>query len=184
MIVGTAISLWAIIAAVIKIVAVTSGSPTAVLAQFDDTPAGAAIGPDGTPVAVELSSAFLTLGLPTPVVWCLVLQQVITAATIVIVVGSLLSLSRDVLRGKVFSKRNTIMVATAGIVGIVGAVTAGVLENLAGGMILSEVAGPQFSPVILEIQPFPYILAAFLAGLLATVFTVGERLQRETEGLV
>ncbi|MFD0559296.1 hypothetical protein FB566_5261 [Stackebrandtia endophytica] len=184
MIVGVAISLWAVITAVTKIVGITSDSRTAVLAQFDDTPANTAIGPDGAPVEVELSSAFLTLELPTPVMWCLILQQVITAVTIIIVVGTLLSLGRDVLRGRVFSKRNTIMVATAGIVGIVGAVAAGALENFAGGMILDEVAGPRFSPVILEIQPFPYIMAAFLAGLLATVFTVGERLQRETEGLV
>ena len=41
-----------------------------------------------------------------------------------------------------------------------------------------------FDNVILSVDPFALILAAFVAALLGTVFAVGERLQRDTEGLV
>jgi tetrahydromethanopterin S-methyltransferase subunit E len=41
-----------------------------------------------------------------------------------------------------------------------------------------------FDNAILSINPFALILGAFIAALLSTVFAVGERLQRETEGLV
>jgi hypothetical protein len=37
---------------------------------------------------------------------------------------------------------------------------------------------------VFGVAPAPYVLAAFVIALVSTVFVVGERLQRETEGLV
>ena len=37
---------------------------------------------------------------------------------------------------------------------------------------------------VIAIEPFPFVLAVFIVAIICTAFTIGERLQRDTEGLV
>ena len=41
-----------------------------------------------------------------------------------------------------------------------------------------------FDNVIMSVDPFTLVLAAFVVAMMSTVFSIGERLQRDTEGLV
>jgi hypothetical protein len=38
--------------------------------------------------------------------------------------------------------------------------------------------------VVMAVDLLPYVLGAFVVAIIATAFSVGERLQRDTEGLV
>lgn len=184
MVIGTAIIFLTVVAAVVRIVEITTDSPVTVLARLSDTTVETPIGDNGASVTLDVSSAYLTAPLPTAAIWFLIMQQIVATATTVIVVSSLLLLSGAVLRGAVFSKRNTALVATAGVSAVIGTVVAATLENLGAAELLLDIAGPSFPVLLANFDPFTYILAAFAAGLITLVFVVGERLQRETEGLV
>ena len=89
-----------------------------------------------------------------------------------------------ILRGVVFSRRHTMYVGTASIAAFFGIVLYPFFGNMAANGAFAVLSDGTFENVVLSVQPLTFIVAAFVAALATTVFSVGARLQRETEGLV
>lgn len=182
---GVTIAIAATWSAVARIIDVLPNRDVSVLAQFSGTSAEAPIGVNGAPETVELDMAFVTApSLPAASVWAVVIQQVILAAVIICVVACLAWLAHNVSRGRVFSRTNTVLVSTAGLTGLAGLFAVPFFGNMAANGAFAVVSDRTFDNVILSVDLFPLVLAAFVVGLMSTVFAVGERLQRDTEGLV
>lgn len=183
-ILGAIIVGWVLVHAALRTIDLLSPGPIDVPAEFLGTTAQAPIGKGGSDVPVALDSAVLTVAeLPAASVVAGVLEQALLVATVATVVTCLILVTRGVLRGEVFSKRNTRLVATAGIVGLVGAAAVPFFGNMVANGAFSSL-GDFEEYAVMSIQPFPFVLAAFAIATVATAFTVGEKLQRETEGLV
>lgn len=181
---GATIVGWVVVHAVLRTIDLLSPGPIDVPAKFLGTVAQAPIGEGGTDVPVALDRAVLKVdGLPAASVVAGLIEQVLLVATVGTVVTCLILLARQVLRGEVFSKRNTRLVGTAGIVGLVGAATVPFFGNMVANGAFSRL-GDFEGYAVMSIEPFPFVLAAFAIATVATAFTVGEKLQRETEGLV
>ncbi|MFF2275548.1 hypothetical protein [Agromyces sp. NPDC058126] len=185
MVAGVAIAAWGITAAVLRILEVAPNRHVAVAAEFVGTSAEAPIGPDGALVAVELDRAIVTVPSLPGASWAsLILQQVIAAATIGVVVACLLLLCWSVMRNQVFSRRNTALVAVAGITGTIGFAAVPFFGNMAANGAFVRLSDGDFDNVVMTVDVMPLFFLAFLAAMAATVFTVGDRLRRDTEGLV
>ncbi|MBM7505769.1 hypothetical protein ACFPER_01535 [Agromyces aurantiacus] len=185
MVAGTGIVAWAVVGAVLRITDALSSPEVRVLAEFAGTPAEAPIGPGGAPVAIELDRAFLfTDELPGPSLVALVLSEIAFAVSVAAVVACLLLLSASTLRGRVFSRRNTRLVATAGTAGLVGAAAVPFLANMVANGAFARISDGEFDNVLMSVDLMPFVLAAFVVAIITTAFAVGERLQRDTEGLV
>lgn len=185
MVIGTGIVAWAVVGAAMRIAAALTSDEVRVLGEFAGTPAQAPIGPGGAGVEVELDRAFLFTGeLPTASLVSLVLAEVVFALTVAGVVACLVLLSASTLRGQVFSRRNTRLVATAGTVGLVGAAAVPFLGNMAANGAFARISDGTFDNVVMAVDLMPFVLGAFVVAIIGTAFSVGERLQRDTEGLV
>lgn len=185
MVAGAAIAVWSIVAAILRIIEVLPGRDVPVLAVFRDTGAQAPIGPGSSQVTVTLEQAWITASeLPGASVGALVIQQIVQAGTIVTVVVCLLLLVRGMLRGTMFSRRNTALVTTAGLTALVGFALVPFFGNMGANGAFAAISERTFDNVILSADLMPFIVIAFVAALGSTVFTVGDRVQRETEGLV
>jgi len=185
MVAGVAIAAWGIGAAVLRILEVAPNRDVSVAAEFAGTPAEAPIGPDGALVTVELDKAIVTLPALPGASWAsLIMQQVIAATTIAVVVACLLLLCWSVMRNQVFSRRNTALVAVAGITGTIGFAAVPFFGNMAANGAFVRLSDGDFDNVVMAVDVMPLFFLAFLAAMAATVFTVGDRLRRETEGLV
>lgn len=184
-IVGIASAAWSVITAILRIIEVLPNSNVTVLATFRDTRAVAPIGVNGAEVTVVLEEAVLTVpSLPLASVWSIVIQQVVMAATFVTVVACLLLLVLNVMRGRAFGPSSTRLVSTAGIVAVLGAGAFPFFGNMAANGAFAALSDGTFDNVIMTVDLTTLFAIAFVAALASTVFAVGARLQRDTEGLV
>lgn len=154
-------------------------------AEFNGTVAQAPIGPDGAMREVQLESALLTPeSLSVAGAGALVIEQALAVASVAIVVGCLIALTVSVMRGRMFSRRNTALVATAGIAGLAGLAGVPFFGNMVANDAFRSISGGTFDNVIMSVNLSTLFLAAFIVAIATTVFTLGDRLQRDTEGLV
>jgi len=194
---GDRVSMWILIAAGaaiavatavfggIRIVEVLGNDDVRVLGEFAGTTAEAPIGPDGALVEVELDRAVLTVpSLPVAGVGALVIQQLALVATTWTLVIALGIVTVSAMRGRTFSRRNTRLVMTAGIVGLLGYAAVPFFGNMGANAAFARISDRTFDNVIMSVDVFPFVLGAFVAALAGTVFVVGDRLRREAEGLV
>lgn len=183
--IGAAFAVFTLVRAVIRVTEVLSGGDVRVFAQFAGTMADAPIGPDGALIPVELDTAYLIAPeLPAGSVIALLIEQLVIAASVVTVVACLLRLTWNILHGRMFSKTNTRLVGTAGIAAFLGVALAPFFANMGANGAFASLSDRTFDNVILSADLIPLLTVAFVAALAATTFTVGDRLQRDTEGLV
>ena len=171
-------------AGIARIVDVANGR-IEVPAEFSGTVAQAPIGPDGQLRDVELDSAVLkpeTLSVAG--MGALVIEQVVLVASIATVVGCLIALTLSVMRGRVFSRRSTALVAVAGFAWLAGLAGVPFFGNMVANDAFRSISDGTFDNVIMSVQVSSLFLAAFVVAIATTVFTIGARLQRETELLV
>lgn len=182
---GIGIAAWAVWTAVARVIEVSPNRDVAVLAEFSGTSADAPVGLDGASVPVELDRAVVTApSLPDASLWAIVVQQLVFVVAVVGAVVCLVWLARNVSRSQVFSRTNTVLVTIAGFAGLFGYFAVPFFGNMAANGAFAVLSDRTFDNVVMSVQPFSLILAAFVAALMSTVFAVGERLQRDTEGLV
>lgn len=183
---GAGLAVWAVVHSVITIVQALPNRDVPVALPFLDTAAQAPLGPDGAPVPVELGSGVLVAPeLPIASLWALVIAEVLFATVVVAVVVLLLLLTADILRGRIFSKRNTGIVTTVGIVALVGLAGVPFFRNMVANGALAWISDYTYERGLVQTIDLPVLFgAAFIAALAGTVFSVGDRLQRDTEGLV
>lgn len=167
-----------------RISQVLSRSDVPMSVSFVDQSATLAFGNDAAPLRLQLDSAHVIVpALPESAVGPAVLQSVIQFGTVLTVLACLVLLTARFFRGRIFGRGNTALVATAGMVGLVGSGTAAALGGAAGVEALGSVSdGGALALFVLD--PGPFIIGAFAFAVILTAFAVGARIQRETEGLV
>jgi len=183
---GVALAVASVVQAVVDIAAVLPNRDITLLAPFAATEAQAPIGPDGASVTVQLDSASVTVASLQPAaLTALIISHVVFAAAMVTVVTLLLALCFGILRGRIFSRRHTALVTAAGIVAIAGMSLVPFFHNMAVNGALARVSdGTYDRAVVGTVDVFALFAVAFVVALAGTVFAVGDRLQRDTEGLV
>ncbi|KQR21566.1 hypothetical protein [Microbacterium sp. Leaf151] len=183
---GVAIAAWAVIRSIGNIVAAVGNRDVRVPIEFLDTVAQAPVGPDGAAVPVELTGAVVTApSLPIASLWALFLGEGLFAATVVTVVVLLLVLCVGILRGHIFSRRHTVLVTSVGVIALVGAFGVPFFHNMVANGALAWLSDRTYDRGLTQQIDLPVLIAiGFVAGLSSTVFAVGDRLQRDTEGLV
>jgi hypothetical protein len=182
---GVAIAAYITVFSIIRIITLVSGTMIPVLVEFVDQPIEAPLGANGENITLELDRASITVpSLPPVAIGAGVLGQITQIVTIVVVIGCLMLLARGILTGTVFSRRNTWLVMVAGIVGLVGFAAVRFFENMLANAAVSAVTDNALNNAVMSIEPFTFILAAFVISVIGTAFVIGDRLQRETEGLV
>jgi hypothetical protein len=183
---GVAIAIWAVVRSIANIAAAVPNRDVRVAAPFLDTVAEAPLGLDGAPVPVELTGGVITApSLPPASLGALFIAEGLFAAVVVTVVALLLLLTSDILRGRIFSRRNTGLVSAAGVVTLVGVAGVPFFQNMVANGAIAYLSDRTFDRGAVQLIDVPSLIGiAFVAGLAGTVFAVGDRLQRDTEGLV
>ena len=182
---GVAFVVWTLVGATRRIIEVVGGGTIPVVGEFAGTPADAPIGPDGAAVTVELDRAvLLPTELPFTSVVALVIEQVLIVGAVAVTVGCLFALIWSILHGRLFSRRNTTLVATATGAALVGFAAAPFFANMGANGAFAWISDRTFDNVILSVDPVLLFGAAFVGSIATTAFSVGARLQRDTEGLV
>ena len=181
--VGAFIAITSVCLATVRIVELTSQATIPVSVEFIDAPAIATADEESFPVVLDAGVVTVT-GLPATGVVPGVLGQIAFAVTAAGLVAALITLSLRILRGTVFDRTNTRLVMGAAILALVGAAAARFFDNMLAGAAMAQVTEGSFDTAVLTVEPFPYLLGAFAAAIVGTVFVVGDRLQRDTEGLV
>lgn len=180
-----AFAIFTLVRGIIRIVELAGNSGVEVPAYFSGTTASAPIGPNGAPVDVELDRAFLTVEtLPDASVWAGVLEVATGVAATSIVVVCLALLCRELLAGRIFSRRNTKIALTAGISWLVGITLAPFFGNMVANGAFATISEQTFNSVVMTVDLPTLFTAAFVAALVSSIFAVGDRLQRDQEGLV
>lgn len=182
---GFAIAAWISTASVIRIIELVRGTDVPVTVDFIDTKVDVALTGGAGTVPVGLETGILTAPQLTPIAIVPgVIGQIVAILTIITVIGCLVLLSRSIIRGHVFSRRNTVLVSTAGITGLVGFAATRFFDNMLANAAVSIVTDNAVDNAVMTIEPFTFVLAAFIIAVIGTAFGVGDKLQRETEGLV
>lgn len=181
---GLAIVAVAIVMAVQRIREFLSSGDVAVPVEFEGALSNIAPGAGAT-YETEIHTATIKVdGLSTTAVVAGIAQAVVVSVTIAVVVYCLIALSRRAVRGNVFGRGSTARVAIAGAVGLFGYAAATFLGGVVSVEAFAKAGRTMQTMVVMRFDVFPVIIAAFATGLIITVFAVGARLQRETEGLV
>lgn len=123
----------------------------------------------------DMSAASLFAGVAGPA-----LATLVTAT----IAACLIVLAVSIMRGQIFSKRNSRLVVTAGITGLLGFAAVNLFNTMLANEALASVSGREIDNIVYSVQPGTYLLAAFVIALVSSVFVIGERMQRDTEGLV
>ncbi|WP_341947539.1 hypothetical protein [Microbacterium sp. LWH11-1.2] len=182
---GAAIAAYIAVHSIIRIIGLGSGTAVPVMLEFVDQPVDVPLGAGGADLTLDLDRASVTAAdLPPFAVVPGIIGQVLQILTIVVVIGCLLLLARSILGGTVFSRRNTALVMTAGITGLFGFAAVRFFDNMLANATVSAVTDNAFDTAVMSVEPFTFILGAFILAVIGTAFSVGDRLQRETEGLV
>lgn len=189
---GLAIAGWFVAQTTGRIISLARGIDVPVAVDFIDTTTDIPFTDGSGSVAVRLDGGVLTAPHLTPIATVPgILGQVVLALTVVTVIGCLLMLSRGILRGQVFSRRHTVLVSVAGLGGLIGFALARLFDNMLANATVSLMTDNRLDTAVLTVEPFTWVLAAFIVAVISTAFTIGDRLQREkatlekeTEGLV
>ncbi|MGK0714990.1 hypothetical protein [Leucobacter sp. W1153] len=186
MLIGVAIVAVTAYVAAQRWIELLGAGPVEVAARFVDTTAEVPIGPAGASVSVELDRALvLAPELPVASLAAGLLEAAVLLATVTIVVVCLIVVARNILRGVIFSSAQTRWVSTAAITALIGAALVPFFGNMVANGAIALLSDRGFeNTVVLAVEPLPFLLGAFAGSIVITAFSVGDRLRRETEGLV
>lgn len=170
---------------VVRIIELLRNDHVAVPAVFDGTVATAPIGKNGAPVQITLDRATLDApSLPLASTHAGILEAVIIAGATITIVVLLTILSRRLISGHIFSKRNTRLVAATGIIWVAGLALTPWFGNMVANGAFARISDRTFNNIIMSSDFSTIITGLFLAAFVASVFAIGDRFRRETEGLV
>jgi hypothetical protein len=182
---GLLLAGWSVVQAVTAIVQAAGNHDVRVLTAFAGTTGQAPIGPGGAMREVELASAYVTAPhLPAASFVALVAREALGAVTVVGIVGCLVWLAINVLRGRIFSRTNTTLVAVATVGGLLAWAACALLDTMVANGAIARISDREFDNPVMSIPLQAVLLLAFAAAIVATAFTVGDRMRRDTEGLV
>ncbi|WP_243756004.1 hypothetical protein [Agrococcus sp. TF02-05] len=185
MISGAGIATWTLASAAGRIAELVGGGPVRVRAQLAGTDAGARIAAGAPELPIEIETARLVVPDPTmTTVVPLVLEQVLLGLVVLIVIACLLAVAASIMRGRVFSSANTRLVGAAGAAAILGAWLVPLCATVGANDAIAQLLGSGFVGAVFVVEPFALVSIAFVVAIAITTFGVGDRLRRDTDGLV
>ncbi len=182
---GVVAAVTTVYRSVARVIEVLPNDGVTVTADFAGTTAQAPIGPGGSDAAVQLERAVLTVpSLPVASVGAIVIQQAVLAVGVVVVVACLSLLIRNIAAGRIFCARSTRYATGASIAGFATYALVPFFGNMAANGAFARLSDRTFDNVVMSADVTGLVLAGFLAALASTVFAIGDRVRRDTEGLV
>jgi hypothetical protein len=183
---GVLIAAYITVFSVMRIIELARGVDVPVLIEFApdasavdlplSTGGSVAVGLDrGTIIAPQLPAIAAVPG---------IIGQVLQIITILVVIGCLILLARSTVSGRIFGRGRTALVATAGITGLLGFASVRFFDNMLANATVARITDNGIDNAVMSGEPFTFILGAFVIALICTVFSIGDRLQRDTDGLV
>ncbi|MGO3146117.1 MAG: hypothetical protein ACTIJ6_00415 [Leucobacter sp.] len=186
MVIGLALVAWSAIASVLYIAEVVGGKGIKATVSLVDTTVEVPVGSSGASVPMLIDSASVSADhLSGTAFGTAIISAVLGFIVVATIVTCLTLLARNSLRGKIFSRGNTRLVVAAGMTALMGFGMSSVLDRMVGNEVLLSMHSDALENVaVLTAEPMPFVLLAFAFGIVATAYTIGAKMQRETEGLV
>ncbi|MFL0412082.1 hypothetical protein ACH0AH_12975 [Microbacterium paludicola] len=176
--------IWIVVQAALRIAEVVRGTDVPVLAPFAGEQAELPIGPGGSPVTVTVDQAVIAgNGLAPITSVSLVLEAVVVALGLLAALACLALLCINLARGIAFSRPNSRLILIGTIALLVTWAAGGLFRTMGVNGTFAAVSEHSYDNVIFAADLGP-ALAILALGMIGTAFGVGERLQRDTEGLV
>ncbi len=184
LVIGAATAVSGIAFSVMRIFEVLLGESISVTADLSGNELGLTTDLDATlPVTVD-TATFTVDSLPTAAFVSAITQPVLIIVMTLGISVSVAILARNILRGRVFTKGNTAALVTSWAFGVVGLVPQPALQwNIAEGA-LSQAGIDTTGLLGIQFSPLPFIALAILIAITTHAFSVGTKIQRETEGLI
>ncbi|WP_341933358.1 hypothetical protein MRBLWO14_002367 [Microbacterium sp. LWO14-1.2] len=181
---GAVIAIYFTVFSIIRIVELARGTDVPVPVEFRGDSVDLPLSTGGT-IAVGLDSGtIIAPQLPLVAVVPGIIAQVVQIIAVVVVIACLILLARSTIGGRIFGRGRTALVATAGITGLLGFSGVRFFDNMLANATVARLTDNGIDNAVLTVEPFTFILAAFVVALITTVFSIGDRLQKDTEGLV
>ena len=181
---GGAAAIWASYAAVSRIIEVLTASAVPVLAPFIGEPAQLPIGPGGDLVAVDVEEAVVYASDLAPAThFALVAAPIVSLIATLIVIACIAMFCRNLLKGVAFSRANTRLVLTTSVTIVVGWAIASLFTTMGVNGAFAALSDHEYDNVIFTTDFTPAIVALVLSAV-GLAFQAGERMQRDTEGLI
>lgn len=181
---GIAAGVVTIVQAVIRIIQIVPNRDVPVTVAFADTPATLPIGPGGSQVAVVPQQVEILASDMAPItVFSLIAAEIVYALAVVVAIVCVSLVIRNILRGEAFGKANVGLVGTLTFAVAIGWILTWLFRTMGANGAASALAGeyPENTAIPIALV-VPFAIAAL--GALSAAFVAGNRLQRETEGLV
>ena len=178
-----------VVASAVSFVSTTVGllgpGPHLVSPTFFDLSGKLPLGPGGADVPAVVTSATVEVpALIAPATGFLIAEAAVQFAAIATVIVCLLILGKRALRGVFFGRSNTALIVTTGFAAIFGVMLPPILGQMGTTEALLDLSEGDFFNFMFALNPVQLFIAVFVFGIIATAYTVGSRIQRETEGLV
>lgn len=139
---------------------------------------------DAVPAEIERFTVHVS-DLPAGTYIAVIGAAVVPAVAIVTVLVCLAWLLRNIGAGQFFSRRNTRLVTTAAFATVIGWVITAAMSTAAANGALARLSTDDRAGFEITMSiSFLYLFAAMVAGCVAAAFHTGERMQRDSEGLV
>lgn len=152
---------------------------------FFELPAKLPLGPGGAEVSAVVTAATVDVpALVAPATGFLIAEHATSFVAITTVIVCLLILGKRALRGVFFGRGNTALVVTTGFAAIFGVMLPPILGQMGTTEALLDLSEGDYFSFGVSANAVYFFVAIFVFGIIATAYTVGARIQRETEGLV
>lgn len=175
---------YGVVGAVIRIAAISTNRDVPVVASFMETPATLPIGPGGADVEVAAREVVLRVSdLPAITLGSLMLAEVATALTIVLAAVLAALIVRNVIRGRAFATANVALVGSLTLLLPLGLGANRLFSTMGANGAAAALADSPPVNTAFALDPMVFLGIAAL-GTIAAAFQIGNRIQRETEGLV
>lgn len=188
-VIGAAIAIVNIALSVMRIFEVLLGESISVTADLSDyEPMMILEDGKGFPISID-TVTFHAERLPTDAAIAAIAQPALLILMTLGIAAAFGYLARNILRGRVFSRGNTAALVTAWSFGIVGMLPQPFLQWVVAAGALEEAGIPDLGAnpaevLSLQFSPFPFIALLIMIAITTHAFSVGTKIQRETEGLV
>lgn len=182
---GAAIAVIFIVRSVIRIAELVRGTDVPVLVEFLGESVDVPLRGGAGSIPATVDQATITAASLPPIATVPgIIGQVIQLVAVLVVIGCLILLSAGFFRGRIFSRRHTILAMTAGMTGLLGFAAVRFFDNMLANATVNVVTDNAVDHAVISVDPVTFVLAAFVLAVIGTAFAIGDRLQKDTEGLV
>lgn len=180
-VIGIGVTAWHAIA---RLIEVAPGKDVPVLVPFRDETAALPLGPGGASVEVNVDQAVVTVPQPAAATqFALVAEPIVIALAIIAGIALLALFCWNLARGRAFARSNVRLIWWGAGVLAVGWFVGGMFTNMTVNGALSAISDYEYDGTIFATSVVP-LFGILALGAIGAGFQIGEKLQRETEGLV